>query len=39
VDGRRVKTLQERSRTLEEMADAAEFYFRRSCDPKAAAKS
>jgi glutamyl-tRNA synthetase len=34
-----VRTLQERSRTLEEMADAAEYYFReRPVDPKAAAK-
>jgi glutamyl-tRNA synthetase len=34
-----VRTLQERARTLEEMADAAEFYFReRPTDPKAAAK-
>jgi glutamyl-tRNA synthetase len=34
-----VRTLQERSRTLEEMADAAEFYFReKPTDPKAAVK-
>ena len=34
-----VRTLQERSRTLEEMAYAAEFYFReKPTDPKAAAK-
>ncbi len=34
-----VRTLQERSRTLEEMADAAEFYFReKPTDPKASAK-
>ena len=34
-----VRTLQERARTLEEMADAAEFYFReKPTDPKAAAK-
>jgi glutamyl-tRNA synthetase len=34
-----VKTLQERSRTLDEMAAAAEFYFReKPADPKAAAK-
>ncbi|MEW6720278.1 MAG: glutamate--tRNA ligase [Thermodesulfobacteriota bacterium] len=34
-----VKTLQERSRTLDEMADSAEFYFReKEADPKAAAK-
>jgi glutamyl-tRNA synthetase len=34
-----VRTLRERSRTLEEMADAAEFYFRwKPTDPKAAAK-
>ena len=34
-----VRTLQERSRTLEEMADAAEFYFReKQTDPKAATK-
>ena len=34
-----VKTLQERSRTLDEMAGAAEFYFREMpTDPKAAAK-
>jgi glutamyl-tRNA synthetase len=34
-----VRTLQERSRTLEEMAAAAEFYFReKPPDPKAAAK-
>lgn len=34
-----VKTLQERSRTLDEMANAAEFYFReKPTDPKAAAK-
>jgi len=34
-----VKTLQERSRSLDEMAAAAEFYFReRPVDPKAAAK-
>ena len=32
-----VRTLQERARTLEEMADAAEFYFReKPTDPKAA---
>jgi len=36
---RAVKTLQERSRTLAEMADAAEYYFReKETDPKAAAK-
>lgn len=36
---RAVKTLQERSRTLAEMADAAEYYFReKEADPKAAAK-
>jgi glutamyl-tRNA synthetase len=34
-----IRTLQERSRTLEEMADAAEFYFReKPTDPKAASK-
>jgi glutamyl-tRNA synthetase len=34
-----VKTLQERSRTLAEMADSAEYYFReKEVDPKAAAK-
>ena len=34
-----VTTLQERSRTLEEMAQAMEFYFReKTADPKAAAK-
>jgi glutamyl-tRNA synthetase len=34
-----VRTLQERARTLEEMADAAEFYFReKPTDPKAASK-
>jgi glutamyl-tRNA synthetase len=34
-----VKTLQERSRTLDEMASTAEFYFReKEADPKAAAK-
>jgi len=34
-----VRTLQERARTLEEMADMAEFYFReKATDPKAAAK-
>ena len=34
-----VKTLQERSRTLDEMAEAMEFYFReKPADPKAAAK-
>ncbi len=34
-----VKTLQERARTLEEMADSAEYYFReKPTDPKAAAK-
>jgi glutamyl-tRNA synthetase len=34
-----VRTLQERARTLEEMAEAAEFYFREKApDPKAAAK-
>ncbi len=34
-----VKTLQERSRTLMEMADSAEYYFReKETDPKAAAK-
>jgi glutamyl-tRNA synthetase len=36
---RAVSTLKERSRTLEEMADAAEYYFReKEIDPKAAAK-
>jgi glutamyl-tRNA synthetase len=34
-----VRTLQERSRTLAEMADSAEYYFReKEIDPKAAAK-
>jgi len=34
-----VRTLQERARTLEEMAEAAEYYFReKPVDPKAAAK-
>jgi glutamyl-tRNA synthetase len=34
-----VRTLQERSRTLEEMAESAEYYFReKPADPKAAAK-
>ncbi|MDD5762713.1 MAG: glutamate--tRNA ligase [bacterium] len=34
-----VRTLRERARTLEEMADAAEFYFReKPTDPKASAK-
>ncbi|MDP2657837.1 MAG: glutamate--tRNA ligase [Candidatus Deferrimicrobium sp.] len=34
-----VRTLRERARTLEEMADAAEFYFReKPTDPKAASK-
>jgi glutamyl-tRNA synthetase len=34
-----VKTLQERARTLAEMADSAEYYFReKEVDPKAAAK-
>jgi glutamyl-tRNA synthetase len=34
-----VRTLQERSRTLAEMADSAEYYFReKETDPKAAAK-
>ena len=34
-----VRTLQERARTLEEMADSAEYYFReKPADPKAAAK-
>lgn len=34
-----VRTLQERARTLEEMADSAEYYFReKPTDPKAAAK-
>jgi glutamyl-tRNA synthetase len=34
-----VRTLQERARTLEEMAESAEFYFReRTPDPKATAK-
>jgi glutamyl-tRNA synthetase len=34
-----VRTLQERARTLEEMAESAEFYFReKPADPKAAAK-
>ncbi|MGZ9197303.1 MAG: glutamate--tRNA ligase [Candidatus Deferrimicrobiaceae bacterium] len=34
-----VRTLRERARTLEEMADAGEFYFReKPTDPKAAAK-
>ena len=37
--GDAVKTLQERSRTLDEMAQAMEFYFREiPADPKAAAK-
>ncbi|MCL1926889.1 MAG: glutamate--tRNA ligase [Syntrophorhabdaceae bacterium] len=36
---RAVKTLQERSHTLEDMAEAMEFYFReKPADPKAAAK-
>ncbi len=36
---RAVKTLQERARTLAEMADSAEYYFReKEIDPKAAAK-
>ena len=34
-----VRTLQERARTLEEMAESAEYYFReKEADPKAAAK-
>jgi glutamyl-tRNA synthetase len=37
--GKAVSTLKERSRTLAEMADAAEYYFReKEIDPKAAAK-